>query len=504
MSATIFVDVEDIFRFAEDGNRRPQGIQRLAFTLCRALQQRLGPENRLRFLRHDGTAEGCFLVEWSTLSAVYEAMTDDAPAPRSPIRAAAGEALPLPEPPPEPSPPPGRTGLRAAAHAALGRLPPPARDRAIRYIGSEIGAMRAFAGLLAFRRPQGIEPAPLLEQPSAPASPDDAPTAGPRLAEAAMSGDVLLSPGASFIHAGYGEMIAILKQRHGLRFGVLLYDLIPVRRPEFTGSLHAIGFKTWLNATLPLADRIFAISRQVAADVEAYAASAGLPIRDPVRPIPIGTGFGLADRSAAPSDSPERIDPDAPALPAPGTYALMVATIEIRKNHILLMRVWRRLLEQMPAGTVPRLVFAGRVGWLVADLMQQLENSAYLDGHILMIDQPSDATLAELYRGCLFTLFPSLYEGWGLPVSESLSFGKPCIISNTTSLPEVAGDLALYIDPEDVTGATRVVRAILEDRPGLAQWEARVRRDHRPVSWDATAAAIMEGLDDPSRSATAD
>jgi glycosyltransferase involved in cell wall biosynthesis len=145
--------------------------------------------------------------------------------------------------------------------------------------------------------------------------------------------------------------------------------------------------------------------------------------------IPIGTGFAaMLQAQAVASDR----------LPPAGSYALFVSTIEARKNHLLLFRVWRRMLDDMPRDSVPTLVFAGRVGWLVDDLMKQLENTDYLDRKICLIEDVSDAELASLYRGCRFTLFPSLYEGWGLPVTESLAFGKPCLVARNSSLPRRA------------------------------------------------------------------
>ena len=293
---TIWVDVEDIFRFAEAGNRRPQGIQRLSYALCQALQQRLGATGGVRFLRHEGTAESCSVVEWTALADIYGTMTGDAAPPATPAEPIAADALPAPELPPEPPPSAPRTGLRAAAHALLDRLPTDARDRAVRYIGSEIGAMRAFAGLLPIRK----RPSQVLPEPASPPEPEPEPPPEPtqptipslvRLADEVAPGDVLLAPGAGFMHIGYGAMVAELKARHALRFGLLLYDLIPLRRPEFTGVPHAVIFKTWLDSTLPLAERVFAISRQVAADVETYAAAEALPLHDRVRPIPLGTGL---------------------------------------------------------------------------------------------------------------------------------------------------------------------------------------------------------------------
>jgi glycosyltransferase involved in cell wall biosynthesis len=184
-------------------------------------------------------------------------------------------------------------------------------------------------------------------------------------------------------------------------------------------------------------------------------------------------------------------------LPPPNSYALIVSTIEARKNHALLFAVWRRLLEDMPAATVPTLVFAGRTGWLVSDLMQQLRNSNFLDGKIVHIESPTDQELEALYDGCLFTVFPSFYEGWGLPVTESHAFGRPCIASKTTSLPEAGGSLARYIDPDNTTDAYRVIRGTIEDRASLREWRNRVQREFRPVEWSQSAWAVLRVLDTP-------
>lgn len=281
-------------------------------------------------------------------------------------------------------------------------------------------------------------------------------------------------------------MLRTLQQRHGVRTALLLYDIIPVRHPEWCGREFVRVFRPWLEGLLPLSGTLMAISRASADDVQAYAKRRGLPLNGPVHVVPMGSGFGEAPACAA--------APPARLLPPPGTYALFVSTIEARKNHVLLMRVWQRLLDDMPADAVPSLVFAGHVGWLVADLMQQLSNTGWLDGRIVLVEDPTDAELAALYRGCMFTLFPSLYEGWGLPVTESLAFGKPCIASNVSAVPEAGGTLARYFDPENVGEATRIIRATIEDRAGLAAWEERVCREFRPVPWAAAADALIAAL----------
>jgi glycosyltransferase involved in cell wall biosynthesis len=178
----------------------------------------------------------------------------------------------------------------------------------------------------------------------------------------------------------------------------------------------------------------------------------------------------------------------------PGGYALFVSTIEARKNHVLAFRAWRRLLQALPPDQVPTLVFAGRIGWMVEDLMRQIENAAHLNGKLAIIENPDDATLAALYTGARFTLFPSLYEGWGLPVSESLSFGKVCIASSAAAVPEAGGEFCLYHDPDSVTEATALYRRAITE-PGLIEGlEARIRSEYRPVPWSSTARAVLDAL----------
>jgi glycosyltransferase involved in cell wall biosynthesis len=103
----------------------------------------------------------------------------------------------------------------------------------------------------------------------------------------------------------------------------------------------------------------------------------------------------------------------------------------------------------------------------------------------------------SLYQGCLFTLFPSFYEGWGLPVTESLTLGKPCLIADRTSLPEAGAGFCRSFDPDNLNEAYTAIRGVVEDRAGLARWEAEIRRDFRPVPWSATVEALLAGLGHP-------
>ena len=122
----------------------------------------------------------------------------------------------------------------------------------------------------------------------------------------------------------------------------------------------------------------------------------------------------------------------------PDRFVLFVATIEGRKNHQLMLDIWRRMV--VDGDDPPSLVCVGRVGWRTQTFLAELVETNYLDGKIVLLEEISDEHLKLLYSRCLFTVCPSLYEGWGLPVGESLAAGKICVCSDRASLPEVAGE----------------------------------------------------------------
>jgi glycosyltransferase involved in cell wall biosynthesis len=174
---------------------------------------------------------------------------------------------------------------------------------------------------------------------------------------------------------------------------------------------------------------------------------------------------------------------------------LFVSTVEIRKNHRLLVRVWRRLIARHGADAIPVLIFAGQIGWMVDELLADLAASGYLDGRIEHRPGLSDEELDEAYRGCMFTVFPSLCEGWGLPIAESLAHGKFCLASNRTSIPEVGGDLIDYFDPADDDDVLRKIERLLFEPGYLPAREARLRAEYRPATWADCVRSLMLKLD---------
>jgi glycosyltransferase involved in cell wall biosynthesis len=473
----LWIDVEDLFDHVVS-NPRPSGLHRLSYEVSRALQQQHCLSGRIRFVRHDPVRNTFRIVPWPTVVHMFERLAD---APLADRRNRTGATTR------------GHTDAVAAeprwrrqARRVVYRLPSGLRQRLLTTARQQWQAGAALADLLVFCAGGAVAAARGWAGRSVAARIGwRAPEPVADFANLVRVGDFLISLGASWRYPDYAGLIGETRRRFGVRFALLVFDIIPLRHAEWFDRELTRTFRDWFTSVLPAADVILAISRATAGDVERFATESGIALRSPIQTIPIGTGFGAMPRAPAITSN---------HLPPAGSYVLFVSTIEARKNHQLLFRVWRRMLDEMPAARVPTLVFAGRVGWLVEDLMKQLTNTNYLDRKIQLIDDASDAELANLYRGCLFTLFPSLYEGWGLPVTESLMFGKPCIVARGTSIQEAGGRLARYFDPDCVSDAYGVIRAVVEDHEGLRAWQAEIVRCFAPVPWTATGDAILQRL----------
>jgi glycosyltransferase involved in cell wall biosynthesis len=128
-------------------------------------------------------------------------------------------------------------------------------------------------------------------------------------------------------------------------------------------------------------------------------------------------------------------------------------------------------------------VIVGRNGWLTDDIRYTITNDLEAREKILILNDINDRELLWLYKNCLFTIFPSFYEGWGMPIAESLAYGKLCISSNTSSMPEIAGDLIDYFSPYD-TGELleRIIENLDED---VRQDKEKIIASHyKQTSWD--------------------
>jgi glycosyltransferase involved in cell wall biosynthesis len=174
-------------------------------------------------------------------------------------------------------------------------------------------------------------------------------------------------------------------------------------------------------------------------------------------------------------------------LKVPSPYVLFVGTLEPRKNLVRLVRAYRRVAAR---GAPHALVLAGPMGWGHQQLMRELALEA--PGVVILTGETSESDRDALYRGASVFVYPSLYEGFGLPVLEAMARGTPCIVSASSSLPEVAGEAAIPVDPRSVAGLTEAIERVINDRGLAAQLGAAGRRRADRFSWDEAARLTLE------------
>lgn len=262
-----------------------------------------------------------------------------------------------------------------------------------------------------------------------------------------------------------------------------VHDLIFERYPQH----HTQRNRLFLHAAMPLfvraASAIIAVSRHTRADlVELYGA-------DPAKIHVVYEGVDERFQPAAAAEV-QRVratySPDRP-------YLLMVGTLEPRKNHAAALRALARLKAW---GWPHRLLLVGGQGWLFDPIRRQIDQLG-LAGDVHFAGYAPDADLPPLYTGAACVLAPSLYEGFGFPVLEALACAAPVVCSNASSLPEVAGDAALLVPPQDDEALAAAIHLLL-DQPQLAAAMAEAgRRQAARFRWDACAretAAVYENV----------
>lgn len=290
------------------------------------------------------------------------------------------------------------------------------------------------------------------------------------------SAALLVNLGSSWASVGYMAAVTVLKRDRGLIYIPFIHDLIPVNLPETCAPGLPASFRTWLDDALEQSAAFLVSSKTVAIDLQRYAGTRSITILPPLR---LNGPFPVPGQRARPTLRP---------------YVLMVATLEHRKNHLLVFEAWSRLLAERGLTGTPLLLCVGRDGPGAEKIREALRLRPQLATCITLAGTLSDEQLASSYAGSLFVICPSLYEGWGLPVTEGLSFGKLILAAHAGALPEVGGTLVSYFDPHDVTDMMRTITRWL-DRPLARLWrEVRVRVSYQSRPWLIIADDLLTSL----------
>lgn len=296
-------------------------------------------------------------------------------------------------------------------------------------------------------------------------------------------GTLLVNLGTSWSDRNYLLDVRIVRARDGVVYVPLVFDLIPLIGPRWFLQSLVRDYRAWFGSLLHSADGFLAISNATRDDLLRVSAEWGSPV--PAEAVAVVRLEGDFRQAAAASASLHAYGLE------PGRYVLLVSTLEPRKNHRAAFEAWLMLAKTLDATELPRLVCVGGRGWLNESLHQMLRENPALQRMVLILHGIPDDVLAALYEHCLFALYPSHYEGWGLPVSEALSYGKVPAISRVSSLPEAGGRFARYFDPGNVADIAATVRSLL-DEPTRRGAEAAIRADYAPRLWHEIARDLVD------------
>jgi glycosyltransferase involved in cell wall biosynthesis len=266
----------------------------------------------------------------------------------------------------------------------------------------------------------------------------------------------------------------------GTKLVAWAHDIIPILFPHFFMA-DAIANFNHVADVFRKADHIFSNSEKTKEDLLMHleidsrrVTVTGIDVAEELQPPRLGIINAVLEKFNLPHD-----------------VILCVGTLEPRKNHLRLVQAYHQVFRA--DGGAPRLVFVGKPGWSYQGVLDEIRRLG-LEHNITLLSDVSGEELAALYADALFVAYPSLYEGFGLPVLEAMACGKAVLTSRNTSMSEVAGEAAFLVDPYDVSSIAGGLIRLIHDRYLRTELALRGRERRANYSWENTADRVLEVL----------
>ncbi len=284
---------------------------------------------------------------------------------------------------------------------------------------------------------------------------------------------VLFNTGHSGLdRADYAERVT----RRGLKPVFFLHDLIPISHPEYCRAGEAERHHRRLETMLSVGKGLIVNSAATRDELLAYAAARNITVPP------------CAVALLAPAKLPEPYR----GRPLDKPYFVVLGTIEPRKNHLLLLHLWRQLVAEL-GDAAPQLVVIGQRGWECEQVVDLLDRCAALQGHVTELPRCDDRELATWLAHAQALLFPSFIEGFGMPLVEALMLGVPVIASDLPVFREIAGDIPCYLDPLDGPGWRQAVLEFTVPQSATRQAQVARMAGYVPPTWGQHF-AVVEAL----------
>ena len=289
--------------------------------------------------------------------------------------------------------------------------------------------------------------------------------------------DVVLVLGGIW-HGTFATDMAHEKTAKQFTFVHIVHDMIPVVCPQYVVEDLPKVFSDYKNTIFRIADGLIINSESSRRDAESFMTK--YRIKSPKQVV-----FRIADEAVG-----EHLKPVKKLVGK--EFILSVGSIEVRKNHALLYYAYKQAARE--GVDLPLMVIAGRIGWLTDDIRYMITHDPDTKDKILLLTGMDNNQLAWLFTNCLYTMQPAYYEGWGMPVAESLSYGKVCLSSDTSSLTEIAPGLVEYYSPYNSEECLRQMQKYLNKQTRV-QREKEIRKTYKQTSWKDMYTTISTFID---------
>jgi glycosyltransferase involved in cell wall biosynthesis len=294
------------------------------------------------------------------------------------------------------------------------------------------------------------------------------------------AGDCLFVPG-SFWLGKYAPQLGAQARAADVPVTAFVHDVLLLSHPGWLAPRHSEQFRRGCDAFLPACAAIICNSSHTGAELQRLVPATS---RLPVRTCRLGDQpFARTSQSVS----------DAVTKMLSRRYVMFVSTIIPRKNHQLLVEAWRRLRGEFGFFT-PYLLFVGG-GAPDSLLAEMLEREQAEGGRIVRIADADDTALDLLYEHAWITAYPSLAEGYGIPVAEALSRGKICLAAPSGGIAEIDGNLIDFIDPLEPESVVSAVKNYLRDEDRRLGREAEIKKNYRSTDWSETARTVRSILE---------
>ncbi|TCZ61356.1 glycosyltransferase family 4 protein [Roseicella aquatilis] len=290
----------------------------------------------------------------------------------------------------------------------------------------------------------------------------------------------LVNLGTSWWIPDYLRRVREAKSRFGIRYIPFVHDCIPLEVPEHCAEGLVNEFARWFAGLCLHADAVLVNSESSAEDFRRWQRAVLPRLEIPCFRVPLDAAPPMAEPGALP-------EPVRDGRP----YVLAVGTIESRKNHLMLFQAWLALLRRYGPAAVPDLVCVGKRGWMAEEALRLHARLPLLRGKIHLLHEVPDTALAALYGNCLFTLNNSHYEGWGLPVTESLAHGKLALVPDHSGFRDSGAAGAIFFAPGSLPDLMEKIWRLASDPRHREALEARLAGRFRLRSWAEVAAQLV-------------